>query len=98
MYKISLMEGSDNTNYVFSDVRAFVEFACEYSRVTKMGLVRDPFNKKHRTFKYQALMWKNGDILAVKTPNRADENGQYPLMIIAKGTEAVIELLEVEGF
>lgn len=98
MFKISLLEGSDNTNYVFSDVRAFVEFAAEYSRVTKMALVRDPFNKKHKTFKYQDLMWKKGEISAVKKPNRPDENGQYPLIIVARGTEAVIELLEAEGF
>lgn len=51
-----------------------------------------------KKLKYQALMWRNGDIEALKKSNRPDENGKYPCIVVARGIEAVTELVEKDGF
>lgn len=69
-------------------------------RKVMVGLVRnsDYALDNFRKLKYQGLLFQNGDIEAWKKPNRADKNGQYPIIIVARGVKAVTKLVEEDGY
>jgi len=102
--------GKDFRGVVFSDVKTFVELAAEYlkkprllfkgERKIKVGLVRnsDYALDNFRRLKYQGLLFQNGNIEAWKKPNKADKNGKYPTIIVARGIEAVTKLVEEDGY
>jgi hypothetical protein len=69
-------------------------------RKVMVGLVRnsDYALDNFRKLKYQGLWYRNGDIEAWKKPNKADKNGKYPTIIIARGIKAVAKLIEEDGY
>ena len=69
-------------------------------RKVMVGLVRnsDYALDNFRKLRYQGLWYQNGDIEAWKKPNRANKNGKYPTIIVARGVEAVAKLVEEDGY
>ncbi|MBW2995467.1 hypothetical protein KY312_03865, partial [Candidatus Woesearchaeota archaeon] len=54
--------------------------------------------KNFKKLRYQSLWWKDGEIEAVKKPNRPNKDGKYLVIVVARGFEAVVELIKEDGF
>lgn len=103
----------DFNGIVFSDIETFVRLAAEYlkrprnlfkardkllgirkRKKVKVALCRtsDYAFENFSRLKYHSLAWEDGDIVALKMRN------YKPCIRVAKGIEAVTELIEEEGF
>ena len=96
-----LFKQENFTRTIFPDVQTFVELAAQYLKIyrsPKMAMMRNSKYafKNFKHLKYQWLWWNNGDIEAVKRNKQS--NIENPVQTIARGIEAVTDLIKEDGF